>query len=284
MIRSIEALFGFLLLFSLIGCYENEEGCLDISATNFDVTADIPCPDTCCLFPNLRISFDNVLGYPPDTMYDYANDKYFDLPGMPEDSIAISRVRFFISDVELISDGTSFRVTDELEVYVNNSKVVVIDDFGLIEPQRSPEVTIGTFPYTGSFDEVRFSIGVDPDLVLLNTDSIPSNHTLSIQSDSTLWNVNTGYQTWYMELFTSQMATDSTLVLSSGKFPLSFTLDTPIEVPGGFDLILDFQLDWRSWFNDTNPAVDQNYELISKINNLNLSESFLFLQYRLQSN
>ena len=42
------------VVLSLTACFEPQEGCTDIAATNFDASADENCTD-CCTYPKLQL-------------------------------------------------------------------------------------------------------------------------------------------------------------------------------------------------------------------------------------
>ena len=50
------------LALGLSACYEPEEGCLDVAAKNFQVDADLNCPDDCCEYPNLKLLLSHRVG------------------------------------------------------------------------------------------------------------------------------------------------------------------------------------------------------------------------------
>ncbi|MCB0705899.1 MAG: hypothetical protein KDC34_11340 [Saprospiraceae bacterium] len=268
---------GFVLVFA--ACYEKQEGCLDIGATNFDVTADKPCADECCTYPVIKMSVSSVYSdLVIDTMYSFKLDKLYEVPGRPGDSIAFSRIRYFVSNVELLSGGTVFGVPEELDLFINGQSTIVSDNFGRFEPSVSPSATLGSFAKTGTFDGVRFTFGLEPAIIGADPDSIPSGHPLSIQSDSTLWLEGAGYQSVYLELFRDQTAVDSTVIPIEGSMQLEFDFSEPYEVLGGFDLTLKFQIDFSKWFTGTNPKDDPIPMLRQKILE-NVSDSFLFLGF-----
>lgn len=272
-------LWAIVLLLGFTACYEKEEGCLDISATNFDVSADKPCPDDCCEYPVLRLNMlSQYSDIANDTAYNFTKNKLFEVPGMPGDSFSVSRLRYFISNVKLFRDGEAFRVADTIDLIFGTDKEPFIDDFSVLEPGSSSNVTLGTFPYTGEFDEIRFNFGLEGLVTGANPDSIPSSHPLSLSIDSTLWNINGGYQSAYIALFRDQVAEDSIPFQLTGTVELEFVSSEPIIITGGFDHQLNFAVDFYQWFTGVDPANDDIAAIKIKIL-ANLSDSFLFLGY-----
>ena len=51
----------FLLACALTGCYEERSGCLDPDAADYDLQADVACPD-CCTYPELSVRVSSAWG------------------------------------------------------------------------------------------------------------------------------------------------------------------------------------------------------------------------------
>lgn len=129
-------------------CDDREEGCLNPSSTNYDVTADNPCDD-CCTSPqvklNLRIIVDS-LSFNTNTWYAY----------VPNDTLAIKKLEFDISNVHVINeDGDIYQTKDSViigeelfpnDLYFFNSSPRTID--------------IASFEYVGLLKELNFELGI----------------------------------------------------------------------------------------------------------------------------
>ncbi|MBR9919418.1 MAG: hypothetical protein GYB31_01170 [Bacteroidetes bacterium] len=269
---------GFLLVLTtlLAGCYEKEEGCLDIGATNFDPSADKACEDDCCEYPRVELRVTTVFSDRTLTEpLSFALDNFYEVPGVAGDSFSITRLRYYISDLELLSGNDVFRVTDELEIEVNGSKTIITDDIGILEPGSSPGYSVGTFPYPGSYDGLRFKVGLPDPVKMGDPASVPAGHPLSILGDSTLWLEDEGYMAAYLEVFREPAAVDSILLRIPEPILFEFFPESPIVLTAGFDISLQIQNDIRLWFKGTNPKVDPVSTLEDKIQ-ANLSGAFRF--------
>ncbi len=92
-IRSLPLLL--LLCVSLSHCYEERTGCLDPDSSNYDLRADVACPD-CCTYPQLSVRVSTVW---QDSAI-VAGQTYTDGAGHP---FRIVRFRYYLGDLRLLS-------------------------------------------------------------------------------------------------------------------------------------------------------------------------------------
>ncbi|MEL6925330.1 MAG: MbnP family protein, partial [Bacteroidota bacterium] len=175
--------FLFLWLFLLVGCYEPVEACLDLQATNFEVTADRACSD-CCTYPTLSLSFSHKV----DSNFLSNEDVYLNRVGRP---YRIESVVFYISNVQLVdAAGNGYGVEDQIELLALNNGVEewleLEDNFLLIE-RTTRNVTLGEFRSSGDFVGLRFFVGINAPANNANPASLPDGHPLSIGPDSLHW-------------------------------------------------------------------------------------------------
>ena len=111
----------FFILFSiaiLSSCYDHTEGCRDINALNFDVTADKDCEDDCCKYPDVYINFrlfkDSIT---IDTNTILVNDY--------NDTFRIKYFRMYVSGFKMINDlDDTLELLNEIPVGFNeNGKI-----------------------------------------------------------------------------------------------------------------------------------------------------------------
>jgi len=171
---------GVLILsLSLAACFEPKEGCLDISAINFDANADDDC---CCEYPRLVLSVNQVY----DTLV-FFNDGLY-----PDDNAHLFRIKsiaFYLSDFQVFRNAESFRVSDTLTlrtlVGTDTSSQLFTNDFLLV--RRSPiDYLVGTFRPDGVFNELSFRLGLSEDAQKVLPNKAPARHPLATQPDS-LW-------------------------------------------------------------------------------------------------
>lgn len=173
-----------LFTLSLPACYEPQEGCRDIVATNFDASADKDCEVDCCSYPKLQIGV--VQHY--DTLTYIENQAY---PGLNNHWFILKNVSFYLSDFQLSQQGTPYIVSDTVGLYTlpptgaDTLREIFTDDFVLV--RRTPLINqVGTFRNDGTFENIRFRLGLDDHAQRVVPSKAPAGHPLRTQSDS-LW-------------------------------------------------------------------------------------------------
>ena len=138
-------LFHLILVGWLLGntrCEPPTRGCLDIEATNLDVSADAPCEDDCCTYPQLVLTVNqeyNGAIWRPDSAYQNDLGYWF----------RIRSIVFYLSDFTFFQNGTSYQITDSLRMKVYNvavdtTEAVFLDDVQLV--RRIPTCLLYTSP------------------------------------------------------------------------------------------------------------------------------------------
>ena len=269
----------FLIFLFQTSCYEPQEGCLDINATNYDVAADDPCAD-CCTYPTLSVSAlhrvdfsfggDTSLLFLYDTLYpNYAAGN--------ADSFVIDRARFFISDIKLIKDsGEEVGVVDTLELETSTGEKLTVDDsFVKLDRDIFATRSVGNIFTSGTFKGVKFTIGLDENLLNIDPMSVPSGHPLSIEED--VLNYDTLMGTYLPNLLIYRQDTvsaDSIFVKINEPDTLTLFFDAPFELDRGFDAILVLRLDYMKWFDGVNVDEDPLLKDISTAIRQNLRNAF----------
>ncbi|MEL6864529.1 MAG: MbnP family protein [Bacteroidota bacterium] len=256
-------LFLLLLLLSgLPACFESEEGCLDIAATNFDASADDPCPD-CCTYPSLQLSINHQMG---DTVLRFGDPYVTD----GNELFRVARIRFYLSELELWQDGQYLGVSDTLVIDTDNgpdtTMLTISDNFALINRNQF-NYTFGNVSFNGTFDSLRFKVGLDAQVNGADPVSIPSGHPLEVSTDSMYFNVDSGYVFNQIWLQKDTTANTDTTYLSIGLNERLVEVALPIDVSfsPGFDVDIAIDIDYLTWFTGINFVDDSDDDLVTKI-------------------
>lgn len=258
--------FSFLMMCSLLvfsSCDSTEEGCLDIQATNFDVSVDNACMD-CCTYPKITLRINHI----QDTLGAFKlNTVYLDAQDQP---FTIESIQFYISELQLVrANGNAVGLADELALtFANNTKSTVEDNFTLFEKTIGSYThnEIGSIRTSGDFTKIRFYLGVTNVANHAEPSAMPSGHDLAIQSDTMHWNVTDGYifnkikvqkDTSSTNLTTLEIGTDANLILVE--------LDYPITINTGFDISLAIDFDYKKLFDNIQFQADTDETIKSKI-------------------
>jgi len=238
-------LSAFLVLLAFSACYEPREGCLDIEATNFDAAADNNC---CCTYPALRLTllprFDTLV-WKPDTAYEYAPGRWFRL----------HQAVFYLSDFQLVQGGTAFSVRDTLGLSVfgaagDTLREVFTNDFQLIR-RTTENYTVGTFRPAGTFESVRFQVGL-PDAVQHVIPALtPDGHPLRPQNENLWLGADTGFVALKLVFSRDTLGSTipDTLVFSRPDFTgADVQAGGVFRHESGFDFSLKLTADYRALF------------------------------------
>lgn len=239
----------------LAGCYENQEGCLDLFASNFDVDADDDCcPDPencCCEYPDLQLTIAHQL----DSASLQLGQTYQTNSGH---TYIITELSFLLSDFALRSGSTwvGIRDTIRLEDQLRPDDAVRIS-------RSSFRFTVGPFLPPGSFDQVRFICGLTETEANTSPSQFESGHALSSSSD--LWDESDGYQMFRVGMIPDTTTMD-TIQLQIPAYPsIPFTLDIDEEKTIGNDLNMSISVNYNLWFDSLNPDTDLISEMEAKI-------------------
>ena len=257
-------LMTFVVLF-FSNCYEAQEGCLDLGATNYDVTADDSCPD-CCTYPSLNLAFRHLIvpTTMPDTSVFLRYNTFYPTFESPTDTFTIERIRYFLSEIRLVRpNGEEVHVLDSITVEIDGNDVTLEDSFAKVDRDIIRTVNVGTLRTEGEFSAIRFFVGLAPELLNIDPNSVASTSELDVVGDTLLYidTINIGYLSSLIEFNRDTVSTiDSTRVeifentdLIEVPFAETFTLNP------GFDIKVTLNVDYLKWFQGINiPATDQS--------------------------
>lgn len=171
--------FTILLLMSMIGaCIKLQEGCLDIEATNYMVGADQNC---CCTYPRLLFNLNYLahgLAFNPERIFQ-------DEQGV---EYQIRRFAFYLSEISLISGGTSYPGIDSLWIWresgnADPSRFLYLNNINLIN-RTGFLLNAGEFRGAERYDEVSVRFGLPPEVNSNLQNLYQRGHPLFIQVDS----------------------------------------------------------------------------------------------------
>ena len=202
----------FLLLSTcLIRCYEPVEGCLDIDATNYEVTADNECDD-CCNLPQMTLLF----SYLNNENSFILGDTITSLNG----NIILNDFYFFLSDIALESDDgqviiweDSLRVEDEEgnENYVSN-------DFRYFD-RSTFSATLRGLRFNGVLSSINLNLGLSETINYSPYDSLIINSDLDDARDEAYIDQNNGFFFFSFKL-QDDMGGEERTITHFNKYPL----------------------------------------------------------------
>jgi hypothetical protein len=245
-------LWGWILFFglgSLFGC-EEDPGCLDVQATNYQVDAEDPCGD-CCEYPELRVSLrhrwvreDTTLAFGNDTTLFFLNGYSLQFP----------TVQYYLTNIRLVrADGTEVMLDNELDVTIGSgtdtSTVTIPDNVVLVEAGSFRTYVPGSYRYEGSFTELRFEVGVTEPALRATPNAFPDNHPLAARTPA-MYSAADGYTFSRIAVLTNPVdtlprviKTTESQTVQTVSLPIVFTLDR------GFNTSISLAVNYRAWFS-----------------------------------
>lgn len=164
-------IFGFMVVLLSTGCYEEQEGCLDPMATNYDVSADLSVD---CEYPKLSFSVDHRWGeeiYSPDSFYT-------DAVG---DTFQLRFLGLFVRELA-VDTGMNWTLLNPVErnwPLINNAMITDTEAIGFIQA-RNFENSWGELDFIGSFDGLRMQLGLGQ-LETIDPEVVGASHPLNIR-------------------------------------------------------------------------------------------------------
>lgn len=240
----------------LTSCYEPNEGCLDATSTNFDANADDACPD-CCTYPTLEVSFLHKVATSDSTTANLAYNSFYTFDSI--DFFLINRIRFYISDIQLLhTDGSFYTGLDSIDLAIpeetgDTSEIRVPNNFILVDKNNFQDNSLGNFRKSGNFDGIQFKIGITDPANHADPNQLSDEHPLSFQEESMHWNTNDGYIFNQISLTRDTLTRDSILVEYGTDDKLrTVSLNESFFVPEGFNITLVLQINYLQWFEGIN--------------------------------
>jgi len=252
--KTIILLFvSFCILIS--SCYEQREGCLDPTATNFDPSADL---NVNCRYPQLTLNFD-ANGPNEGLSYDSI---YFDEEGTP---YQISFAGIFLQPFRIQVDQNWRDLSDKryLVTLDDESEIEFAEDVSLLEPRTFTNV-IDEVRIFEAFTAINLTVGLGS---IGNIDSmnIPQGSALGLKDEM----IGEG------EIYDYVLVIDKDTSDAIDSYTLNGRLSNPQVIQFNIQGVIE-------------PAVDFNWILEVYYNEwlsvLNLSDAHTIQQQRLESN
>ena len=260
-IRKRFELIGILLLTLGLGCYENEEGCQDIFASNFDVEADLPCTDDCCNYPSLSLS----IQHRQDTLSFSASRKLYNGLG---DSFQIIRAGLLMSQLSLQQTDGVLRIREQREFATSSGASLSLpDDFAGVTNSAS-SYNLGTHLGHGEVSSISLALGLSTENAEIQPDGLPDSHILAEQGG---FRYEGAYIGGYIDVLYDTMTMDTIRYRLPAQLALDFSADTTFTIDYGDNLSIPLQIDYLQWvagINFVEIGSDEAAVIQAVVNNL----------------
>ncbi len=275
--KEIYKLFFLLFLFSLTGCYEPTEGCLDADATNFDVSADRSC-ESCCTYPDLKFKVVHKIipVNQPDTVLSFSYGVAQRVFPDTNHFFKIEKISFLVSNIHLVAaNGEETGVKGKLILKTPVQDTEVENNFAKVNAGSSSDLIIGKLQHAGTFTKVKFLFGITDEVNAADPASMPENHPLSIIADSTNWAPGDGYISNSIDFKRdTAAATPVTEIDLFQAHEILLSLPEEKTFSKGHDLKVTLSINYGKWFDGIDFDNDSDETIYHKINE-NIPLSFL---------
>ncbi len=248
----------FFLFLSLVfqSCDEASQGCRNINATNYDVTADEDCEDDCCQLPELKMQFSHKIEQRVggvDTLVNFTYNTSYILPASITDTFSFQKIKCYFSNFRLIDmEGEEVQVNDRLTIDLEGDEpdsITIVDDIFLFDA-GSANYTLGEFGEPNTFEGLKFTVGLQSELLTTNPEIAPANSAFT--PDSLNYEESVGYIFQNYVFFNGVDAPD---LADSTVFqifePVEINLSTnPFALVSGFDATLRMTVRYDQLFEN----------------------------------
>ncbi len=239
-----------IIVLSLIwaSCQEPTTGCLDVNATNFDVTVDNPCEDACCTYPFLVVQAEHLF----DTDKFSLNKKY----KIENDSIEFLSFQFYLSDFQLIkNDNTIATTVDSVLLYRDRDSVKTLRNFILAGKNIGFDFSVGRFDKPATYAKIKFQLGLNADINKAVPSRMPSDSPLSTKTDSMYIAADKTY-IFNKIVFTRKSKNDTVRITITT--PQNFEFVKNLSFKQGFDATIPLKINYLRFFKGVDFSQPQN--------------------------
>lgn len=248
MTHAMTRIFLWTGILLLISCNTRKNGCLDIEADNFDLSAERACDD-CCTYPDVGIILSQKWGdrnfSTSDTLYDINGQAY-----------RITDLKYLLADWHWISiDGNSYTV-DPVSLPCPDSPVTFTDDFALIDT-RQFTYTLGSFRQAVDVATITFAIGTEVNVDC--ADQTLSQFPKEIAMSSPLWQTSAQKLKDIRLIVQPDLTidqTDTIYIDLTQQFSLAFPFSFVKGMNGQWPVTVDYQ----KWFANVNLQSPATFE------------------------
>ncbi len=245
--------FLILMLGGLLSCEEYKEGCMDASATNFQVSNQAPC---CCEYPDLVFQTtltdgEGTLSF-ADTFENAAGQRY-----------VIRELKFLASNIQLSdSTGAVFVPGDTTGNYLVSPAILGVNVLDLNNAGAN-------FLSDGTFDHLEFSVGPVEELRGKVPADFPRDHPLR---DSTFYDFRAHSWNWVKVVLDVPGSEAGSLNLSTDDPRANVDISGSWTKTRGRDLVVNFRINITTLFDAMDFSLPEDV-LLSKFK-ANLRASF----------
>jgi len=227
---------GFVIV--LEGCITRVEGCLDVAAANFDLSADRSCED-CCTYPLLSVSLSQKWN---DRNFSLT-DTLFDTQGRP---YRISDLKYVLSSWKWQDTDLHSYTVDSAEIACTSGILSYTPDIIIVDAKQS-QYTLGTIRQSPLTDSLSLKLGFVADLDCI--DAYAAGIPPVFSNQSAIWDSLSASRAsirLVLQRDTSMAVFDTLFIHTMKDISLGLDLDfTP-----GFPETIRLSVNYALWFSN----------------------------------
>lgn len=240
-------------------CYQPKKGCIDITASNYDVAADEGC---CCTYPVMKAEIQSKW------IRDTVNKEFAYNIQFPTTAFKINKIRFYLSNIRFVKkDGSFAGVSNKIPLTTLNNKVIKPENnFLLVRPEQIT-YTIGDFKSQGDVTKLQMTVGVPDSINQVDAFKITdATHPLASKPE-VLWSNQTGYTYIYIEVKkgTSDASTTYKIAAPMSSILIDIPFSKTQTITSGFDILFKITINYAKWFEGVDFQKDSDATVATKI-------------------
>lgn len=243
-------LIGILMLsIGFNSCYEPSDGCLDLLASNYDVSADDGC-DECCTYPTVNLVMKHLWS---DTTFRFGDtliDQFGDQFVLLDQKMMLSKFNYQSNNFDKVGTLT-FTIDGEEQIFEN--------DFTLIIKNQT-SVSVNNYRAEGMIDGYSFQFGLDGLIHKLSETQADSDTDLDYSKSMRFENE---YASYYLQFARGQNLTDTLNFFFNDDYLIS--VDSMATITKGATLTLPLTINYSNLFDGIRFKDDNVTQITQKI-------------------
>ncbi len=224
-----------LFIFLFTACLSPNQGCTDVNATNFDVTASKQISPNNCVYPKLIVQmfpYWDTTALSSTTIYAIS----------PSDTFRVLSAQMYFSNVKLLDDNqNSVPITDSLLIYRSNDSLNIPNNI-FLNKTNTVEYSLFSINTSQNFSHFQMTVGLDATSQQAVPSRNPSGNPLTVQNISMYDTTNSRY---YLQSITISRLNqgDTITIYGQQTVPFDFKIDTKNQK--GFSLAIPLKVDYK---------------------------------------
>jgi hypothetical protein len=240
-----KVIFLFSLLILLNSCYEDKTGCLDKLASNYDVSADIPCEDNCCTYPKLNLKF----------THSFKNGNLTLNSSLQNDinsSFVLLSQKLFLSNICLFESSNSLKVPFVRKgpyILNNGSTSEFIKDYILLTDVNTL-LQVNEFKSNQKLNNLKLKLGLDNKFD--NVDIVRASNYIELDEFSGMYEkTSKTYLSYSAKMAVGNNLRDTFTITLNNEIDKNLSLGN-VQSKFGEDISIDVKLNYDKLFSGVN--------------------------------